>query len=128
MKIIIAGSRNILDYEVIKKAVKDSNFEITEVVSGTAKGVDSLGEKYASDNNIDCSRFEAKWKDINVKGAVVRKNRYGSYNAKAGLSRNEDMGEYADALIAIWDGKSSGTRHMINYMKSLNKKVFVYKV
>ena len=128
MKIIIAGSRNILDYEVVIKAVKESNMEITEIVSGTAKGVDSLGEKYASDNNIPCSRFKAKWNDINVSGAVIKNNQYGAYNVKAGANRNEEMGEYADALIAIWDGKSSGTRHMINFMKFLNKKVFVFKV
>lgn len=118
----------MLDYEVIIKAVKESNMDITEVVSGTAKGVDSLGEKYASDNNIPCSRFKAEWNNIDVPGAIVKRNQYGSYNVKAGLNRNEDMGDYADALIAVWDGKSSGTRHMINYMKSLNKKVFVYKI
>lgn len=112
MKVIIAGSGdggfNILD---IYKAVNRSNFKITEIVSGNARGVDSLGELYAIINNVRIMNFPADW---NNKGKST------------GIIRNKQMGDYADALIALWDGKSKGTNHMINYMKSMNKPIFVY--
>lgn len=112
MKVIIAGSRdsgfNILD---IYKAVNKSRFIITEIVSGNARGVDQLGELYAIINNIRIMDFPADW---NNKGK------------SAGIIRNKQMGDYADALIALWDEKSKGTNHMINYMKSINKPTFVY--
>jgi hypothetical protein len=128
MKVIIAGSKSIVDLDYIEKAVAASGFDITEVVSGTAKGVDKLGEFYARRKKIRVQPFPADWKNIDVPGAVIRSNRYGKYNAIAGHMRNELMGQYADALIAVWDGISPGTRHMINYMLSLGKPVFVYNI
>ena len=128
MKIIIAGSRSINDYNTIKKAIKDSSFDITEIVSGNANGVDKLGEKYAKENNISVKIFKPDWKNITIKGAIVKENKYGKYNAKAGIDRNEQMGDYADGLIAIWDGKSNGTKHMINYMKKKGKEVYICQV
>ena len=128
MKVIIAGSRTITDYKIVKKAIEDSKVEITEVVSGGAKGVDSLGEKYAEENNISCRYFYADWKNINAPNAVVKENKWGKYNAKAGLNRNEEMAEHGDVLIAVWDGKSTGTKHMINCMEKLNKKVYIYEI
>lgn len=108
MKVIIAGSRTITDYNLVIKAVKDSGFTITEVVCGAANGVDSLGERYAKENNIKLSYFYADWSG---KGRA------------AGTLRNEQMGNYSDCLIAIWDGKSPGTKHMINYAKNFSKLV-----
>ena len=114
MKVIIAGSRklkaSLLD---VIKAIKKSGFNITQVISGGAKGIDKLGEDYALINKIPIKRFLADWKNINVPGAVIKENYYGKYNAKAGFDRNLKMGEFADALVAIWDGESSGTRSMI---------------
>lgn len=111
MKVIIAGSRGITDYEMIERAVESSKFVITEVVSGTARGVDTLGEEWAINHFIPISRFPADWN---------------THGKSAGYKRNLKMGEYADALIAIWDGKSPGTKHMIDIMKKLNKPYFVY--
>jgi hypothetical protein len=111
MKTIIAGSRGVIDVRFITKAVFDSQFEITEVVSGTARGVDQLGEKWASFVSIPVKRFPANW-DLHGKSA--------------GYKRNEEMAEYADALIAIWDGESRGTLHMINIANSKGLKVFVF--
>ena len=128
MKVIIAGSRNVDNYMLIEAAVLQSDFytEITEVVSGGAKGADRLGELYARNNNIEVKTFIPDWNDIDAPGAVVKKNRWGKkYNSKAGFDRNEKMGEYADALIAIWDGKSAGTKSMINIMKRLDKPCYV---
>jgi hypothetical protein len=98
MKTIIAGSRNITSYEVVLNAIETASFDITEVVSGTAKGVDSLGEQFAKDCNLPIKRFPADWDQ---------------YGKSAGFIRNTEMARYAEALIAIWDGTSSGTKHII---------------
>jgi hypothetical protein len=110
MKVIIAGSRSINDYDFVKKAIQESGFKITEVISGRAKGVDRLGELYARENNIPIKQFRVDW------------NKYGR---SAGIKRNIEMGDYADSLIAIWDGYSTGTQHMMKYANYKNLKVFV---
>lgn len=109
MRVIIAGSRFITNYDLVVDAVKESGFNITEVVCGAANGVDSLGERYAKENNIKLSYFYADWKGL---------------GRAAGPKRNEQMGNYGEALIAVWDGESRGTKHMINYAKK--KKLLVY--
>lgn len=109
MKVIIAGSRFIKDYNLVAEAIKESGFNITEVVCGAANGVDSLGERYAKENGIKLSYFYADWKGL---------------GKRAGHARNEQMGNYANALVAVWDGESKGTKHMITYAKK--KKLLVY--
>ena len=128
MKVIIAGSRNISSLGLVKQAIEESGWidEITEVVSGCASGVDTLGENWAELNEIPIKKFPADWKNTKVKGAVIRTNQYGKYNAAAGSLRNEEMAKYADALIAIWDGKSRGTGDMILRVHSHKLKVFVF--
>ena len=111
MKVIVAGSRTISDYNVVKKAIETSQFVITELVSGAARGVDRLGEKFAAENNIPTIHFYPDW----------------ILGRQAGILRNLEMAEYADALVAVWDGKSRGTKHMINSMTKLNKPVWVEK-
>lgn len=113
MKVIIAGSRTITDYDLVVKAVIESGFTITEVVCGLAKGPDTLGEQYAIENNIPIAYFPADWSG---KGRV------------AGALRNKQMGDYSDAVIAIWDGKSSGTKHMIDYAKKKGLLVYVKNI
>ena len=129
MKLLIAGSRSLMGVELINKAINEANFsDITEVVHGGAVGIDTAAGWWAKDNNIPVKVFKADWKNIKIKNAIVRENNYGKYNARAGIDRNEKMGQYADVLLAVWDGKSKGTIHMIEYMKELNKEVFVYEV
>jgi len=111
LKTIIAGSRDITDYSLIQEAVVESRFDITQIVSGGARGVDKLGEQYAKNNNIDCIIFPANWTQD---------------GKAAGPIRNKKMGDYANALIAIWDGESRGTGHMISYAKSKGLKVYIY--
>lgn len=101
MKVIIAGSRNIEDYKLVVDTITQSGYVITEVVSGTATGVDRLGEQWARANDVPIKEMPADW------------NRYGN---SAGPFRNKAMAEYADAAIIIWDGKSNGTRNMIENM------------
>lgn len=101
MKVIIAGTRDIKDYKLVVDTIQKSGYNITEVVSGCATGVDWLGEQWARTNNIPVKEMPADW------------NRYGK---SAGPYRNKAMADYADAAIVIWDGKSRGTRNMIENM------------
>lgn len=128
MKTIIAGSRTITDYNLVLKEIKESGFNITEVVSGMAKGVDTLAVKYAKENNISLKKFYADWKDLSHPNSDIRQNAYGKYDKNAGLRRNRKMAKYADVLIAISKNNSTGTRHMIRTMESLNKPYFVLNI
>lgn len=117
MKVIIAGSRDFNDYEFLCKVcdylLSHRTRDEIEIVSGTARGADSLGEKYAKEKGFSLKLFPAEW----VK-----------YGNAAGFKRNAQMASYGDALIAFWDGKSKGTTHMINLAKDrkLNVKVINY--
>src|SRR5882757_1537439 len=99
MKTIIAGSRGIINPLILLQAVKESDFDITEVFCGLARGVDSLGELWALTHDVPVRYFPADW---------------AKYGRSAGYRRNEEMAREADSLIAIWDGSSPGTKHMIN--------------
>lgn len=116
MKIIIAGGRDFSDYDKLCKEVDFalSKCEISrvEIVSGAAKGADSLGEKYARDHGIKLKQFSADWE---------------KYGKAAGYKRNSEMGNYADALIAFWDGKSKGTFNMINIANKKGLQVRIVK-
>lgn len=112
MKTIIAGSRGIEDFDVVAEAVRLSGFAIREVVSGGARGVDRLGELWAARAELPCKVFPADW------------NKHGR---AAGPIRNREMANYADSLVAVWDGKSRGTRDMIEVMKQRGMRVFVYE-
>jgi len=116
MKVIIAGSRGVTDYGIIALAVYNAEIigiDITEVVSGTAAGVDRLGEQYALAHDIKIKKFPANWN---------------KYNKQAGYIRNKEMAEYADASIIIWDGKSKGTKHMINLSEEYKLLNYLVKV
>ena len=113
MKCIIAGSRHVKDYCHILKAIKLSEFDIKTVVSGQARGADRLGERWARENEINLKVFPAEWD---------------KYGRAAGIIRNKEMAEHANALIAIWDGKSRGTGNMINEANKKGLKVYIYYV
>lgn len=109
MKVIIAGSRDISDRDLVEIGVNFSGFDITEVVSGGARGVDYLGEQWANEHGIPITKFRPNWK----------------MGKLAGKFRNIEMAQYAHALIAVWDGMSPGTAHMIAYMMMINKPVYI---
>ena len=112
-KLIIAGSRSIKDYRIVEKAVKQLPIEDEyEIVSGHANGVDKLGERYAREYNINLIIFPADWD---------------KYGKSAGYKRNEEMAQYADGLLAIWDGESKGTRHMLNLAKQYGLRIWIKK-
>ena len=115
MKVIIAGGRNFFNYEFLKMKcdVILHGKPIVEIVSGTANGADRLGERYAKEKGFTITQFPAQWD---------------KFGKSAGYKRNQQMADYADTLIAFWNGRSRGTKHMIDIAKSqgLNISVFQY--
>lgn len=112
-KVIIAGGREFKDYDTLRSYCDHclKNQTEVEIVSGCANGADKLGERYAMERGYAVAKFAADW------------NRF---SKRAGYIRNTEMGEYADALIAFWDGESKGTKHMIDIANNLNLKVRIY--
>jgi len=111
MRVIVAGSRAICDDEVVREAIKASGFPISEIVSGAATGIDQAAERIAVEDSVPLKRFLPDWD---------------TYGKKAGPVRNREMAAYADALIAVWDGRSKGTRHIIETMRKAGKPVYVH--
>lgn len=113
MVAIIAGSRTINNYDLVKNCISMVNTEITEVVCGMAKGVDSWGRAWAIERGIPVKEFPAEW------------NKFGK---AAGYRRNVDMARYAKendgCLILIWDGKSKGSGHMKNIAAEYGLKIY----
>jgi hypothetical protein len=110
MRVIIAGSRDYNNYDTLLEAIEEAQFDITEVVSGGAKGVDRMGEEYAVILNKPLHIYEADWE---------------RHGRAAGPLRNKKMAENADALIALWDGKSRGTRNMIETAEKHGLLIYV---
>lgn len=112
MKCIIAGGRDFSDYEKLKatmEEVRNLCGQIT-VISGCARGADSLGIRYAEEYALPCEKYPADW------------NKHGR---AAGPIRNCQMAEQADILVAFWDGNSRGTGHMIREAKRRDLIVIV---
>lgn len=117
MKVIIAGSRDVEEKDAIKyidAAIAESGwlYEINEIVHGNARGIDKAAGKYFKDK-LPIKVFPADWD---------------KYGKSAGYIRNKQMAEYADALIAIWNQKSRGTKNMIDIAKDLKLKIFIYTI
>lgn len=110
MRTIIAGSRDISDYALVCRAIRESGFTITKVVSGRARGVDLLGERWAKSRGIPIDEHPADWL---------------LYRGNAGHVRNVQMGNHADALIAVWDGTSTGTADMIAIARERRLKIHI---
>lgn len=119
-RVIVAGSRNFTDYPLLVQKCdailsdKRRNSHII-IVSGTARGADKLGERYAQERGFEIRRFPANWsRDGNAAGPI----------------RNALMADNADALIAFWDGQSRGTKNMIDNAreKGLAVRIINYKL
>lgn len=110
MKTIIAGGREIISMGVLNAAIHASKFQISEVVCGGARGADALGKRWAEGQEVPVKMFPADWD---------------THGKSAGYKRNAEMAEYADALIALWDGESKGTRHMIELARKKGLLVHV---
>ena len=112
MKIIIAGSRHYDDLEIVEECMRRSGLKAAEVVSGGAKGIDGLAISWALRHSLPYILFKADW------------NKYGK---QAGFIRNQQMLNYADALVVIWDGYSSGTKDILKKAKRMNFKTILLK-
>jgi len=110
MKVIIAGSRTCNDYNILEEAIKNSGFTINTVISGCARGADKLGERWAKNNGIVIMKYPANW------------NKNGK---KAGYLRNIEMAKVSNALIILWDGKSPGSKHMIEIAKKYKLHIYI---
>lgn len=127
MKTIIAGGRKGISYFDVIEALKKCDWIPTEVVCGEAHGADIFGKLWAESKQIPVASFPAKWNDLSHPDAIIKTNSYGKkYDARAGIRRNHEMGDYAEALIAVWDGSSRGTKDMIDYATKKGLKVFVH--
>jgi hypothetical protein len=113
MKVLICGSRGIKDLRLIARAIKESGFDVNEIISGGAGGVDSLAEGYALAKNIPIRVFKPDWKQ---------------FGSRAGIVRNAEMVKEADAVIAIWDKKSKGTKSSIDFARKENKPLYVLEI
>lgn len=103
-RVIIAGTRSFNDYELLRDSCNNLLSEkqwthTVVVISGTARGADQMGERYARERGFQLRRFPADWEQ---------------YGKSAGHIRNAKMADNADALIAFWDGESKGTKNMID--------------
>lgn len=123
IRVIIAGSRHVTDYQALKNAMnrifRERDTRNLTVISGTASGADQLGEAFAKRNHLKLCRFPANWK---------------AYGRAAGPMRNEEMARFAVSdgctgiLVALWDGKSPGTRNMISTARKYGLEVHVIHV
>lgn len=127
IKVIIAGGREFTDESAVRKALC-SNIPVFDnyissvvpqgeeykvsIVSGMARGADKAGYNVAKQFGLHCYEFPANWD---------------KYGKSAGFRRNTDMAQFADVLIAFWDGESRGTQHMIETMQRLNKPVHIVR-
>lgn len=117
MILVISGSRSLTSYDFVKKVIDEGVAElvnhmdeaVTELYSGHARGVDLLAERWAKENGIPVKTFIPDW---NIHGK------------KAGILRNEEMANAGDVILAVWDGESRGTKHMIDYAKKTKKVIF----
>jgi hypothetical protein len=124
-KLVVAGGREFSDYDLLAEKLDNIRYVVwdqdiaddVEIVCGKARGADTLGETWAKKNHVGVKYFPANW----------NRQSDGSYDKAAGYKRNHQMAEYADALIAFWDGESKGTAHMINLATEKDLTVMVVR-
>ena len=122
LRVIIAGSREFNDYELLKKFAieiitkKTMLPDLTRIVSGGARGADTLGERFANEMGLEITRFIPDWDGLGKRAGYVRN----AEMAKFAVEDNND-----GLLIAFWDGKSRGTKHMIDLAKRYGLEVHV---
>ena len=122
LRVIIAGSRDFNDYELLKKSAieiitkKTMLPDLTRIISGGARGADTLGERFANEMGLEISRFIPDWDGLGKRAGYVRN----AEMAKFAVEDNND-----GMLIAFWDGQSRGTKHMIDLAKRYGLEVHV---
>lgn len=112
-KIVICGSRDFNDYNLLCDKLQHLLNEKVTILCGHARGADTLGEKWAKENNKQLIYYPADW---------------AKHNKGAGIIRNRDMARDCDEIIAFWDRSSKGTKHIINFGTEIGKPVEVVYV
>ena len=110
MKIAIVGTRSFNNYEMLEKILAPYVDTCTEEICGEARGADTLGKRWATENSIPVKSFKAEW---------------GKYGAGAGPRRNAEMAVAADLVVAFYDGSSRGTTNMLDNAFKQGKKTIV---
>lgn len=116
-RIIIAGGRDFDDYSLLQSKCLPiierlmADYDVI-IMSGHAKGADMLGERFTEEHGLKLKVYPADWK---------------AHYRSAGFRRNEQMGDIANGLIAFWNGESHGTKHMIEYARSKEVDVNVFR-
>ena len=104
MKLLIIGSRSIVDFD-LEDHVPD---DVDLIISGGARGMDTVAERYADSHSIE---------------KHIIRPQYERYGRGAPLKRNEEMVELCDAVLAVWDGNSRGTKYTLDYARKKGKKI-----
>jgi hypothetical protein len=114
MRLIIAGGRDFDDenslVNKLNEIIKDVDASDITIISGGARGADAIGERIAKHNGLSLEVYKADWD---------------KYGKSAGYKRNQQMGAVATHLLAAWDGRSKGTKHMIDIATNLGLTVYV---
>lgn len=109
MKLLIAGSRSIKDFDISSYIPVDTEL----IISGGANGVDALAEAYADKKRIS---------------KLILRPRYELYRRAAPIKRNEQMVEICDKVLIFWDSVSKGTKHTIDYANKIGKPIEIITV
>ena len=112
LKIGVVGSRGFNDYKLMCDTLNEYKDRVFLIVSGGARGADSLGERWAKENRVKTLIHKPKWRDED-----------GNYIPSAGFDRNELIVNDSDIIIAFWDSMSRGTEDTINQAKKMGKEV-----
>ena len=114
-KIMVCGSRTINDENLIFSKLDECLMKYPDMilVSGGAKGVDSIGEKWAKNNHVFIEQHKPEWD---------------KYGRGAGIVRNKTMVEVSSHVLIFWDGVSKGTKSDIDFCRKLNKPFSLYRV
>ncbi len=109
MRLAVVGSRSIREYDLAPLIPEG----VTEIISGGAAGVDKLAERYAGEHALKLTVFLPQ---------------YGLYGRRAPLLRDESIARECDALLALWDGCSTGTMYTVNFARKLGKPVYFHRL
>lgn len=109
MKLAVVGSRGLWLENLGDYLPQD----VTEIVSGGAKGIDTCAREYAKEHGLKLTEFLPD---------------YRRYGRGAPLKRNLEIITYADQVLVFWDGKSPGTKYVIDQCEKQKKKVAVHLI
>lgn len=118
MKLAIVGSRDFNDYELVARIIGTHFYYMVnciemnddEIISGGARGADTLGKNYAKNCGLKYTEFLPNWNEL---------------GKKAGFVRNQQIVDACDMVLAFWDGQSKGTKHTIDLARIAKKPTFI---